>query len=84
MSTAEPINTQPVQQFIKIVEQIDKANGKEVKLNITTAKTLANTLGIVMSRLAGDYEKLLKNSSGSTSTTDTSIQIELDGGSNWK
>lgn len=83
MSTSEPINTQPIQQFIKIVEQIDKANGKEVKLNISTAKTLANTLGIAMSRLAGDYESLLKNSSNET-VDNTPIQIELDGGAGWK
>lgn len=83
MSVSDPINTQPIQQFIKIVEQVDKANQKELKMNLATAKTLANTLGIVMSRLAGSYEELLKNSSTTESSSDTSIQIELDGGSNW-
>lgn len=78
---SEPLNTLPIQQFIKTVEQLDKANQKEVKLTMTTARTLANTLGIVMSRLAGNYEDLLRNSSSNTSTED--IKVELDGGSGW-
>lgn len=85
MSVSDPINTQPIQQFIKIVEQVDKANQKEIKMNLATAKTLANTLGIVMSRLAGDYEELLKNSSSSnSSTSDEVIQVTMDGGTGWK
>lgn len=78
---SEPLNTLPIQQFIKTVEQLDKANQKEVKLTMATARTLANTLGIVMSRLAGNYEDLLRNSSSNTSTED--ITVELDGGSGW-
>lgn len=78
---SEPLNTLPIQQFIKTVEQLDKANQKEVKLTMATARTLANTLGIVMSRLAGNYEDLLRNSSSNTSTED--IKVELDGGSGW-
>jgi hypothetical protein len=85
VSVSDPINTQPIQQFIKIVEQVDKANQKEIKMNLATAKTLANTLGIVMSRLAGDYEELLKNSSSSnSSTSDEVIQVTMDGGTGWK
>jgi len=78
----EPINTNAIQQFIKTVEQLDKANQKELKMNLATAKTLANTLGIVMTRLAGNYEDLLRNSTSST-TSDESITVELDGGSGW-
>jgi len=78
---SEPLNTLPIQQFIKTVEQLDKANQKEVKLTMTTARTLSNTLGIVMSRLAGNYEDLLRKSSSTTSTED--ITVELDGGSGW-
>lgn len=78
----EPINTIAIQQFIKTVEQLDKANQKELKMNISTAKTLANTLGIVMTRIAGNYEDLLRNSAPATSTDET-ITVELDGGSGW-
>ena len=78
----DPINTIAIQQFIKTVEQLDKANQKELKMNISTAKTLANTLGIVMTRIAGNYEDLLRNASPSTSTDET-ITVELDGGSGW-
>lgn len=78
----EPINTIAIQQFIKTVEQLDKANQKELKMNISTAKTLANTLGIVMTRIAGNYEDLLRNSAPAGSTDET-ITVELDGGSGW-
>jgi hypothetical protein len=78
----EPINTIAIQQFIKTVDQLDKANQKEVKMNMATAKILANTLGIVMTQLAGNYENLLRNSSQQQST-DQNITVELDGGSGW-
>lgn len=77
---SEPLNTLPIQQFIKTVEQLEKANQKEVKLTMSTARTLANTLGIAMARLAGNYEDLLRNSS---STSTESITVELDGGTGW-
>ena len=48
---------------------------KEVKIDIATAKNVAYTLGIVMSRLAGDYEQLL-----SKKNKEEVIQIQMDGG----
>lgn len=79
----EPINTIAIQQFIKTVEQLDKANQKEVKLAMATAKTLASTLGIVMTRLAGNYEGLLRNAPTQSTDSNESITVELDGGSGW-
>lgn len=81
---SEQINTLAIQQFIKTVDQLEKANQKELKMSLATAKSLANTLGIVMTRLAGNYETLLVNSSTTTSKESTeSITVELDGGSGW-
>ena len=57
MST-DPINTGPIQQFIKQTQAADKSNAKEIRLDIATAKNLSYTLGIVMARLNGDLEKL--------------------------
>ena len=44
------------------------------------AKNLAFTIGIVMSRLQGDLEKLVVQSKGGT---DDVIQVVLDGKSGW-
>ena len=81
MSTNEPLNTAPIQQFISQVKSADAGNQREIKLDIQNAKRLALTLGEVMARLNGDLEALLaKNSTGQ----DEVIQITMDGGSGWK
>lgn len=73
MST--PINTAPLQQLIQQIKVADQSNQKEVKIDIAAAKNVAYTLGIVMSRLAGDYEQLL-----SKKDKEEVIQIQMDGG----
>jgi hypothetical protein len=70
-----PINTAPLQQLIQQIKVADQSNQKEVKIDIATAKNVAYTLGIVMSRLAGDYEQLL-----SKKDKEEVIQIQMDGG----
>ena len=45
------------------------------------AKNLAFTLGIVMSRLQGDLEKLVLDSKNNNEEV---ITVELNGGSDWK
>ena len=74
--SVEPLNTAPIQQFIQQTRAADNSRAKEVKLSIEQAKTLAYTLGMVMTRLEGDLEKLVAESrSGSADT----IEIKLDG-----
>ena len=70
-----PINTAPLQQLIQQIKVADQSNQKEVKIDIATAKNVAYTLGIVMSRLAGNYEDLL-----SKKDKDEVIQVQMDGG----
>jgi len=78
----EPLNTIPLQQFIQQVKSADASRAKEVKLTLDQAKNLAYTLGIVMSRLEGDLEKLLSSASNSSEEI---IEVQLDGGGdNWK
>jgi|TARA_R110000823_G_scaffold191272_5_gene322857 hypothetical protein len=80
VSTNEPLNTNPIQQFISQVKSADASNQREVKLNIDQARRLAFTLGEVMSRLNGDLEQLLaRRNSGA----DDVIQINMDGGNKW-
>lgn len=80
MSTVEPINTNPIQQFISQVKSADASNQREVKLNIEQARRLAFTLGEVMTRLNGDLEALLVKK---TSGADEVISITMDGGNKW-
>ena len=77
MQTVEPLNTIPLQQFLNAVKAAEQSRAREVKLDIATAKTLAFTLGAVMSRLHGDLELLVAQSKTSN---DKVIQINLDGG----
>lgn len=77
MST-EPINTAPIQQFIKQVQSAEAGRAKDIRMDIQTAKNLAFTLGIVMARLNGELEKFVKeNMSESSNET---IEIRLDQG----
>lgn len=79
MST-EPLNTSSIQSFIQNVKSADAGQAKEVKLSMQQAKSLAYTLGIVMSRLHGDLEKLVKENSNNSNDP---VEVQLDGGNNW-
>lgn len=81
MPTVEPINTAPLQQFIQQVKSAENSRAKDVRLDINAAKNLAFTLGVVMSRLHGDLERLVAESK---STEEEVIQVQLDGGTGWK
>ena len=74
--SVEPLNTMPIQQFIQQTRAADNSRAKEVKISIDQAKSLAYTLGLVMSRLEGDLEKLVAESRSNSSET---IEIKLDG-----
>jgi hypothetical protein len=74
----EPLNTIPLQQFLNAVKAAEQSRAKEVKLDIATAKTIAFTLGAVMSRLHGDLELLVAQSKDNSEDV---IEINLDGGS---
>ncbi len=80
MQTVEPLNTIPLQLFIQQVKSAEASQARELKLSIADAKSLAFTLGIVMSRLEGDLEKLVSQSN----STEEKIEINLDGGTGWK
>ena len=78
MQTVEPLNTISLQQFLQQVKSAENSQAREVKLSIQQAKNLAFTIGIVMSRLHGDLEKLVAESKNSN---DEVVQITVDGGS---
>ena len=80
MST-EPINTMPIQQLIQMVKVAEQSRAKEVRLDIAQAKTLAFTLGEVMSRLHGQLEELVKQAN--KEKQEEVIEVQMDGGSSW-
>lgn len=55
----EPLNTLPIIQYLQQVKQADTSRAAEIRLPLDKAKSLAYTLGMVMSRLEGDLEKLV-------------------------
>ena len=70
----------PIEQFIKAVKGADAARSRELKMDIQTAKKLAFTLGEVMARLNGELEDILKREKAKEEI----VQVQLDGGNNWK
>jgi hypothetical protein len=72
------INTSAIQLFLQQVKGADLSNQREIRLDIASAKNLAYTLGIVMTRLAGNYESLLQKQQES----DAVVEVKMDGG-NW-
>lgn len=77
----EPLNTAPIQQFLQQVKAADAGKQKEIRIDIVAAKNLAFTLGIVMSRLEGDLEKLI--SENKPKSGDDVITIKMDSGNSW-
>lgn len=72
------INTSVIMQVLNTIKAADMSNQREVRLDMPTAKNLAYTLGLVMTRLAGNYEGLIQESR----KDDTVVKVEMDGG-NW-
>lgn len=81
MST-DPINTVPLQQFIKQVQSADNSRSQELRLPIDQAKSLSYALGIVLARLNGDMEKYIKENSGGSS--DDVIQVQIGSSGEWQ
>jgi hypothetical protein len=71
------INTAVIQQVLQTIKGADLGNQREVRIDMATAKNLAYTLGMVMTRLAGNYEGLIQESR----KDDTVVKVEMDGGS---
>ena len=75
-----PLNTVAIEQFINAVKGAEASRAKELILDLQTAKNLAFTLGIVMSRLNGNLEELIQKQN---SNADEVIEVKMDGGNSW-
>lgn len=83
MSVIPPLNTMPIQQFINQVKSAEGSKQREVRLDIDSAKQLALTLGIVMSRLTSDMESIIDKILSEKKDDAEVITVKLDGGSGW-
>ena len=81
LTISEPLNTSAIQNFIQQVKSAEASNAREIKLTMPQAKNLAYTLGITMARLHGELEVFVKENA---SSVDDAIEVQLDGGTNWK
>lgn len=75
----EPINTAPVEDFIKKVKTAEISKSTEIRININDAKALAFCLGVMSARLYGELEKLVVTNNNQEEV----IQVTMDGGRNW-
>jgi len=72
----EPINTVPLQNFINQVKAADLGNQRELRLDLITAKNVSYSISILLARLAGNYEDLLKK----TAQKEEVVTVNMDGG----
>jgi hypothetical protein len=69
------LNTLPIEDFLDKTRVAIKSGQKNVMLTIKEATDLQNSLSVVMTRLAGDMDKLVANSA-----QPSSIEVKMDGG----
>jgi hypothetical protein len=79
----EPLNTIPIQQFFNVLKAAEASRQKEIRMDIAQAKTLALTLGHVMTRLEGDLEKFVVEQIEKMQAEQT-IVIDMNTGGDWK
>lgn len=70
------LDTLPIESFLEKARIARKSNQKSVSLTMKEATDLADSLSVVMTRVAGDLDKILNQ----TAKTDSNIQINMDGG----
>jgi hypothetical protein len=70
------LNTLPIEEFLNRARIAAKSNQKTVVLDIKEAVSLADSLAIAMTRLAGELDSTITNAQPATS----SLQVKMDGG----
>lgn len=74
----QPINTLPIELFLEKARIARKSNQKTVNLPIDEAVLLADSLAVVMTRLAGNLDSEVQETKNAESDP---IVIRMDGGS---
>lgn len=68
------LNTLPIEDFLEKARIAIKSNQKSITLTIKEVADLQNSLSVVMTRLAGNYEQAITNQAPEK------IEIKVDGG----
>ena len=71
------LNTLPIEDFLDKTRVAIKTNQKNVVLTIKEATDLQNSLSVVMTRLAGELDKITQTP---VVAEPTSFEINVDGG----
>jgi hypothetical protein len=71
-----PLNTLPIEIYLEKARIARKSGQKSVNLSIDEASLLEDSLSVVMTRLAGELDKIAIAAQGSGDIT-----IKMDGGS---
>jgi hypothetical protein len=72
------INTTVIQQVLNTIKAAESSRQPEIRIDINTAKTLSHTLGLVMTRLVGNYEGLINDIQ--KNQDNVVVNVEMDGG----
>jgi len=71
-----PLNTLPIEMYLEKARIARKSGQKSVNLSIDEASLLEDSLSVVMTRLAGELDKIAVSAQSSGDIT-----IKMDGGS---
>jgi hypothetical protein len=71
-----PLNTLPIEMYLEKARIARKSGQKSVNLSIDEASLLEDSLSVVMTRLAGELDKIATSAQSSGDIT-----IKMDGGS---
>lgn len=81
MPINEPLNTAPIEMFLQQVKAADNGRQKEIRIDINQAKNLAHALGLVMTRMNGNFEEIFAKQTNNNE--DQVISVQVDGGNTW-
>jgi hypothetical protein len=70
-----PLNTLPIEDFLNKVRVAGKSKQQTVTLTIQEAQSLEDSLAVVMTRLAGELDKVISIASSAEPSS-----IKMDGG----
>jgi hypothetical protein len=74
----EQLNTLPIENFIQKARIAAKSGQKIVNLSLDDAVVLADSLSIVMTRLAGELDAVVQQIQAQSNEV---VQVEVNGGS---
>lgn len=72
----KPLNTLPIEDYLNKARIAVKSGQKTLVLDIKEAQSLAESLSVAMTRLAGELDQIVSSGTAESSVT----QVKMDGG----